>query len=304
MSEERKDHPLEPEEAQARREEAPKDVPAAEESKAASAVPAEDAGRAGDTVQAEEPAAASGAVPPADAPQGAAGDAQQKPAEETKAPAAEAAAGKTKAAAVEAKASAAEGKALAADAKAKAAEARAARAAARAKKEEQEAAAPKEPSPNQPRLDRIVELIRQHVAEDAVQEAWLNDKDHDLPVLVIQPEHWPACARLMKEHEELKLNYLRNVSGVDYETYMEVVYHMISLETKHEYCVKVRTDREHPSVPSVTPVWCTANWPEREIYDLFGIDFPGHPDLRRILLPDDWVGHPLRKDYEPIDPEV
>lgn len=193
------------------------------------------------------------------------------------------------------------------EAKAKAAaEARAARAAARAKKEDEssEPEAPKEPSPNQPRLDRIVALLKEGVAEDAVQEAFINERDRELPMLVIAPEHWVASAELMKENPELKLNYLRNVAGVDQETHMEVVYHLISLETKHEYGVKVKTDREEPSVPSVTPIWSTANWNEREIYDLLGIDFPGHPDLRRIMLTDDWVGHPLRKDYEPIDPEV
>lgn len=100
------------------------------------------------------------------------------------------------------------------------------------------------------------------------------------------------------------MNYLRNVSGTDQETHLEVAYHMLSLETKQDYCFKVKTEREAAAIPSVTPVWPTANWNEREIYDLLGIHFHGHPDLRRIMMPDDWVGHPLRKDYEPFDPEV
>jgi NADH-quinone oxidoreductase subunit C len=161
----------------------------------------------------------------------------------------------------------------------------------------------KAPSPNQPKLDRLVRLIKEHVAEEAVEEAYINELDRHLPCVVIKSEHWLACAKFLKDGE-LKLNYLRNVSGVDRETHMEVVYHLLSLDTKEDYCVKVKTDRDQPSVPSVTPVWQTANWNEREIYDLLGIDFPGHPDLRRIMLPDDWVGHPLRKDYQPIDPEV
>jgi NADH-quinone oxidoreductase subunit C len=66
----------------------------------------------------------------------------------------------------------------------------------------------------------------------------------------------------------------------------------------------VKTNREEASIPSVTLLWSTANWNEREIFDLLGIDFPGHPDLRRIMMPDDWVGYPLRKDYVSIDPEV
>lgn len=183
-----------------------------------------------------------------------------------------------------------------------AAQRRAAREAEKAKKEAEET--PKEPSPNQPRLDRLVALLRQEVQEDAVEEAYINERDRDLPVLVIKPESWIACAQLLKQHEELKLNYLRNISGVDQVKYFEVVYHLLSLESKHEYCVKVKTNRDQPSIPSVTSIWRTANWPEREIYDLLGIDFPGHPDLRRIMMPDDWEGHPLRKDYEPLDPEV
>lgn len=191
------------------------------------------------------------------------------------------------------------------EAKRKAAAARrAAREAAKAKKEAEDPEQPKEPSPNQPKLDRLVELLKQEVQEEAVEEAYINEHDMHLPVVIIKPEAWFASAKLLKQHEELKLNYLRNVSGVDQEKYLEVVYHLISLDTKHEYCVKVRTDRDQPSIPSVTPLWSTANWPEREIYDLLGIDFPGHPDLRRIMMPDDWEGYPLRKDYEPLDPEV
>jgi NADH-quinone oxidoreductase subunit C len=191
------------------------------------------------------------------------------------------------------------------EAKAKAAaEARAERAKARAAKKAEEEEVPKEPSPLQPRLDRIIEILKKEVSDEAVEESFINDKDRDLPCLVVRREHWHQCAVVMKKHEELHLNYLRNVSGVDYETHMEVVYHLLCLSTKHEYCVKVRTDRDQPSIPSVTPIWSTANWNEREIFDLYGIDFPGHPDMRRIMMSDDWVGHPLRKDYEAFDPEV
>lgn len=207
--------------------------------------------------------------------------------------------------AAEAQAARAEARAPKADGDA-AAEARAARAAARAKKAEGEAedAGPKEPSPNQPRLDRIVQLIKEHVADNAVTEAVINERDRHLPTLTIENEHWAAVAQFVKNNEELQLNYLSNLSGVDYESYMETVYYIGSLHTKHDYCFKVKTNREAPSIPSVTPVWSTANWNERESFDLLGIEYPGHPDLRRIMMPDDWVGHPLRKDYEPIDPEV
>lgn len=190
-------------------------------------------------------------------------------------------------------------------AKAAAAQAKAAGAGAPAAGGEGEAPSePKPPSPNQPRLDRAAAIVRQQVAEDAVEEAYINELNGDLPTLVIKRDHWPEAARLFRDHEELGCAYLRNVSGVDYETHMEVVYFPLNMEKHEMYCIKVRTDREQPSVPSVTPIWETANWNEREIFDLLGIDFPGHPNLTRIMLPDDWVGHPLRKDYVPLDPEV
>lgn len=190
-----------------------------------------------------------------------------------------------------------------------AAEARAARAAAKAQAdaaaaEAAEAALPPEPSPKQPQLDRIAALIKQNVSEEAVEEAYINEMNGHMPTVIVKNEYWLRTAELLKQHEEMRFNYLRNVSGVDYETHLEVVYHMAELASKLELTVKVRTNRESPEVASVTPVWSTANWNEREIYDLLGIPFTGHPDLRRIMMSDDWVGHPLRKDYEPLDSEV
>ena len=162
----------------------------------------------------------------------------------------------------------------------------------------------KPPSINQPLLDRVVQILKENVSPDVVVEAYINEKDSDLPTVILQAEHWLACAVTLKNHAELKLDYLRNLSGTDQETHLEVVYHLLSLSTKHDYCVKVKTDREQASIPSVTGVWSTANWNEREVYDLLGVDFTGHPNMTRIMLPDDWVGYPLRKDYEPLDPEV
>ena len=186
-------------------------------------------------------------------------------------------------------------------------EARAARAAARAKEKEAASAeeeAPKEPSPSQPKLDRLVQLIKEHVGEGAVVEAFINETDRHLPCVIVDPNHWHDTAELVRDHNELQLHYLRNLSGVDYESHMEVAYYAINFNNKQNYCFKVRTDRDNGSIPSVADVWKTANWNEREVFDLLGVSFPGHPDLRRIMMPDDWVGYPLRKDYEPIDPEV
>ena len=97
----------------------------------------------------------------------------------------------------------------------------------------------------------------------------------------------------------------KKAKKVDWEPHLEVVYHLSSTVKKHNIVVKVKVDRwrdgvegQCPQVPSVEPVWRTADWHERETFDLSGIDFVGHPDLRRILCPEDWIGYPLRKDYE------
>ncbi|MFC4100403.1 NADH-quinone oxidoreductase subunit C [Paenibacillus xanthanilyticus] len=192
-----------------------------------------------------------------------------------------------------------------------AAEARAARAAAKAAEGGTPPAAadgdeqpPAAPSPRQPELDELVAFIREAAGPDAIESAALNELNGDLPTIIVQADHLIATANALKSSPQTRFTYLRNVSGVDYETHLEVVYHLVALATGREAALKVKADREQPQLPSVTPVWATANWNEREIYDLLGIHFTGHPDLRRIMMPDDWEGHPLRKDYAPLDPEV
>lgn len=171
-------------------------------------------------------------------------------------------------------------------------------------KADEEPPKPKEPSPKQPILDELVALLKAEIAEDAVEEAVINEINDHLPTVTVKNEHWLAAAELLLKHGDWSCGYLRNLSGTDQETHLEVIYHLINLDTKAEVAVRVKTDREAPSIASVTPLWPTADWNEREAYDLLGIDFPGHPDLRRIMMPDDWVGHPLRKDYVPLDSEV
>lgn len=103
----------------------------------------------------------------------------------------------------------------------------------------------------------------------------------------------------LKTDGDLRMNYLVDVVGVDYYTEtprFEVVYHLYSLSKKHRIRLKVRVN-EGESVPSVAHIWSGANWPEREAFDMFGIVFAGHPDLRRIYMAPDWDGFPLRKDF-------
>lgn len=103
---------------------------------------------------------------------------------------------------------------------------------------------------------------------------------------------------------EFGFTYLSFASAVDRPEAgeFEALYHVYSFDTKQELALKVRLPRDDPRLPSVTGIWDGANWHERETYDLFGIIFEGHPNLRRIMMTDDWIGHPLRKDYVYQDP--
>jgi len=103
----------------------------------------------------------------------------------------------------------------------------------------------------------------------------------------------------IKNHGDLKFDFLFSLTALDWPENIEVIYHLRSIEYGHEMVLRVKTgDRENPIVPSVCALWKTAEYHEREVFDLFGVKFTDHPDLRRIFLEDDWVGYPLRKDYE------
>lgn len=105
-----------------------------------------------------------------------------------------------------------------------------------------------------------------------------------------------------KDAPGLAFDYLADLTAVDYIDYFEVVYQLLSMSRNASATLKVRCQgRKAPSVPSVAGVWHAANFLEREVYDLFGIDFPGHPDLRRIMLFEGFPGHPLRKDFLEFD---
>jgi len=138
------------------------------------------------------------------------------------------------------------------------------------------------------------------------------------PFVVVDAAAVLDVGRFLKEDDRLQFDLLNCISGVDYlepdpkkapkagfDPHLEVVYHLTSFRHRHRFVLKVVLSRwkddkpgELPEVPSVTSLWATANWHEREVYDLSGVWFTGHPELTRILLADDWVGHPLRKDYE------
>jgi NADH-quinone oxidoreductase subunit C len=116
---------------------------------------------------------------------------------------------------------------------------------------------------------------------------------------VVKAARIVEVSRFLKRTVGIELDHCNVITGVDYpkRNVIEVVYHLFSYRHRHGIVLKVEADRAAPIVPSVEGVWKAANWMEREAYDLLGVTFLGHPDLRRLLLPDDWQGWPLRKDY-------
>lgn len=119
------------------------------------------------------------------------------------------------------------------------------------------------------------------------------------PWLRIKPEATAEVSKFLKDDPDLKFDSLMCLSGMDYgaDAELGVVYNLFSMTHRHKITLRVNVPRDNPKVPSVEQIWRTADWHEREAYDLFGIVFEGHRDLRRILCPDDWEGYPLRKDY-------
>jgi len=117
--------------------------------------------------------------------------------------------------------------------------------------------------------------------------------------VLVPAESLHKLAKLLKETPETDFDYLFCLSGVDYGKQFAVVYHLESTTLKHKLVLKVKTDdRTNPNFDTVCGIWRTAEWFEREVFDLFGIKFNNHPDLRRLFLPEDWVGYPLRKDFK------
>lgn len=118
----------------------------------------------------------------------------------------------------------------------------------------------------------------------------------------VSPDEFLKTMRNMKDNG---FDILHSITGVDYIEYFQVVYHLFSITYPEKSAViKVNIPKEEPSLPSVSNIWQTADWQERECYDLVGIKFTNHPNLRRILLPDDWIGHTLQKNYKKQTPDL
>ena len=132
---------------------------------------------------------------------------------------------------------------------------------------------------------------------DAITESLPHDMH---PRVHTTPEHWRSVAETLRRDADLQFDWLACITAIDYiaDDELAAVYDLQSMTYENRFAVKVIVDRKAPIIPTVVDLWPAADWHEREAYDLMGIVFQGHPDLRRILLPEDWDGHPLRKDYE------
>ena len=126
------------------------------------------------------------------------------------------------------------------------------------------------------------------------------ERRDDLPTIVVPAASLPEVCRTLRDHPALTFAVCLDVTAADHfprRPRFDVVYTLVSVVNTLTLRVKVQLATEHESVPTVSGVWPAANWLEREVWDLFGIGFTGHPNLARLLTPDDWEGHPLRKDY-------
>ncbi len=119
---------------------------------------------------------------------------------------------------------------------------------------------------------------------------WLN--------IMVPPEDLKAFVWQLRSDPDLFMDYLFCLTCVDWKTHFTIVYHFSSTRYRHNIVVKSKIDRMNPEIETVSDIWRTAEMLEREVFDLFGVKFLHHPDLRRLIMPDDWVGWPLRKDFE------
>ena len=148
--------------------------------------------------------------------------------------------------------------------------------------------------------DRLREFLAERFGDALVREAEFRGEVS----FYVRPERLLDICQALREDPELEINHLKDIASVDWlghpeeaEGRFEVVYNLYSLKHCYRFFLRVRLPAENPKVPSLTPLWNGADWLEREVYDMMGIEFEGHPNLTRILTPDDFEGHPLRHDY-------
>ena len=141
---------------------------------------------------------------------------------------------------------------------------------------------------NEELKSRLSELFPTEAFEEGTE--WLT--------VMADPTAWKEFAHQLRFNDELNFDFLFCITCVDWKTHFTMVYHLRSTTHKHIIVVKSKLDRINPEIETVCDIWRTAEFHEREAYDLFGVKFINHPDLRRLFMTDEWVGWPLRKDYE------
>jgi len=136
---------------------------------------------------------------------------------------------------------------------------------------------------------KITELLASSAFEEGGE--WLN--------IVIAPGDWLPFAKQLRNDTSLQFDFLFCVTCIDWKTHLTMVYHLRSTSFRHDIVVKATLDRNKPEIQSVSDIWKTAEFHERECYEMFGVNFLNHPDLRLLILPDGWEGkNPMRKDFE------
>ncbi|MEN2986466.1 MAG: NADH-quinone oxidoreductase subunit C [Thermodesulfovibrionaceae bacterium] len=143
----------------------------------------------------------------------------------------------------------------------------------------------------------IVKKIREKYSEEVLWFVCFRDEC----TVTVKKEKIRDILKYLKDTPSLEFDYLVDLTAVDYlgfrEPRFDVVYYLMSIKHKHRIRIKAQVSEQECFIDTVSDIWATANWFERECFDMFGIKFKGHPDLRRILMPEDWIGYPLRKDY-------
>ena len=151
--------------------------------------------------------------------------------------------------------------------------------------------------------EEIVKSLQDELGEDVVFDFNDGSGDDKDPWWKVEPFRIEDVAKKLKTDPDLHFDYLECITGIDLidDGQISVTYHLCSYVKKHRIVLKCFLDRDDPVIPTLNNVWRAAGWQERECFDLLGVLFDGHPDLRRLLLPDDWEGHPLRKDWQEKD---
>ncbi len=140
---------------------------------------------------------------------------------------------------------------------------------------------------------KLTEILPSATIEDAAAAGpgWLT--------MNLEPGEWLALAQQLRKEETLQFNFLFCLTCIDWKTHLTMVYHLRSTVFHHNIVVKAKLDREKPEIETVSHIWRTAEFHEREVYEMFGVDFLHHPDLRLLILPDGWERkNPMRKDFE------